>query len=387
MPALPSILVVGAGVFGTTAAIELQRRGHAVTLIDPGPLPHGNAASTDVSKVVRMDYADEFYLSLMEATFDGWHAWNRQWGEELYHEDGFLLLCSAPMEAATFEGAAFTQLQRRGHRLERLAASALRRWPAVAADSYVDGYFNPRAGWAESGRVMERLIGDARAAGVNVRAGIAMTRTIETDACVTGIVATDGQRLEADIVLIAAGVWTPVLAPQLAPMIRTIGQPVWHFRPADPTPFEPARLPVWAADLGSKGWYGFPALPNGVVKVANHGPGRAFHPDDPRVVLEEEVERCRAFLRSSFPTLADAPLAGTRLCLYCDTWDSNFYIDHDPERRGLVVATGGSGHAFKFAPALGAIIADVVEHQPNPWAARFGWRIPESTQPSTAPRK
>ena len=50
------ILVIGAGMFGVTAALELKKRGHEVTLIDPGPLPHPEASSTDISKVVRPDY-------------------------------------------------------------------------------------------------------------------------------------------------------------------------------------------------------------------------------------------------------------------------------------------------------------------------------------------
>ncbi|MHC4846807.1 MAG: NAD(P)/FAD-dependent oxidoreductase, partial [Planctomycetota bacterium] len=69
----------------------------------------------------------------------------------------------------------------------------------------------------------------------------------------------------------------------------------------------------------------------------------------------------------------DAELIGTRLCLYCDTADDRFWIDHDPEREGLVVAAGGSGHAFKFAPVLGELIADVVERRPNERAATMRW--------------
>ena len=60
--------------------------------------------------------------------------------------------------------------------------------------------------------------------------------------------------------------------------------------------------------------------------------------------------------------------------MYCDTFDGDLWIDHDPDRPGLVVAAGGSGHGFKFAPVLGGIIADVVERQPNRWTGRFGWR-------------
>ena len=43
------IIVIGAGINGVVGAIELKRRGHVVTLLDPGPLPHPLAASTDIS--------------------------------------------------------------------------------------------------------------------------------------------------------------------------------------------------------------------------------------------------------------------------------------------------------------------------------------------------
>ena len=61
-------------------------------------------------------------------------------------------------------------------------------------------------------------------------------------------------------------------------------------------------------------------------------------------------------------------------CLYNDTLDEHFWIDHHPEKEGLSVATGGSGHGFKFGPVLGDLIADVVEGRPNEWADLFRWR-------------
>lgn len=75
-----------------------------------------------------------------------------------------------------------------------------------------------------------------------------------------------------------------------------------------------------------------------------------------------------------------APIVATLVCLYCDTWDGYFWIAPDPEREGLVMATGGSGHGFKFAPLLGAWIADAVEDRPNPLLPKFRWR-PEVRPP------
>jgi hypothetical protein len=49
-------------------------------------------------------------------------------------------------------------------------------------------------------------------------------------------------------------------------------------------------------------------------------------------------------------------------------------IVRDPDRRGVVIASGDSGHAFKFAPVLGPLIADVVEGRDDPVQSRFAWR-------------
>ncbi|MFQ5922150.1 MAG: FAD-dependent oxidoreductase [Anaerolineales bacterium] len=131
---------------------------------------------------------------------------------------------------------------------------------------------------------------------------------------------------------------------------------------------------TWAADVGNTGWYGFPALDDGTLKVANHGPGKRQPAEAPREVDADTEDEFRAFFRSALPSLAETPMISNRLCMYCDTWDGDFWIDHDPDRPGLVVATGGSGHGFKFAPMLGPIIADVVEGKPNLFAHRFKWR-------------
>ena len=93
-----------------------------------------------------------------------------------------------------------------------------------------------------------------------------------------------------------------------------------------------------------------------------------------RVVTPEEEEDLRVFLKSTIPSLADAPIVYTRICMYCDTNDGDFWIAPDPERPGLIIVTGDGGHGFKFAPVLGEITADAVEGKPNPILKKFRWR-------------
>jgi sarcosine oxidase / L-pipecolate oxidase len=376
MTATQSIVIVGAGVFGLTAARELGARGWGVTAVDPGPVPTPTAASTDISKVVRMDYgADELWTELGRRSLARWAEWNAQSGQPLFHHDGFLVLSRQAMRPGGFEHDSFKLLTAQGEKLQRLDSAAIaRRFPAWAAEQYPDGYLNPTGGWAESGKTVAWLAGMARVEGVQVVENCAFDRLLESGSRVIGVRAKDGREFRADLTLLATGAWTPALLPELGDVMWATGQPVLHFRVANPAEWQAPRFPVWAADIGRTGWYGFPALADGTLKVANHGPGRRVHPDEPRAVSPDDEPRFRAFLRDTFPALADAPLIGTRLCLYCDTFDGNFWLDHHPQRPGLVVAAGDSGHAFKFAPVLGELIANVVEGNKEGTHERFAWR-------------
>jgi glycine/D-amino acid oxidase-like deaminating enzyme len=172
-----------------------------------------------------------------------------------------------------------------------------------------------------------------------------------------------------DQIVCALGAWTPHALPWLAGEFRSTGHPVFHLKPPDEA--LAAAMPVFCADITATGYYGFPLL-NGVVKIARHGPGRVMHPESrERFVTEEETAHLRAFLRESMPWLADAPIVNTRICLYCDSQDGHFWIARDPERPHLVVCAGDSGHAFKFAPVLGALVAGVVEGKAH---EKFRWR-------------
>jgi glycine/D-amino acid oxidase-like deaminating enzyme len=371
-----TIVVVGGGVFGLTAALALRQRGWRVLLIDPAPVPRALAASTDISKVVRPDYGpDEVYVDMAETAIAGWREWNARWAPLLYHQDGFLLLSGESMRPGGFEHESYSLLLRRKHPVERLdPRTRVERFPAWSPDRYPDGYFNPGAGWAESGKVLERLTADAQSAGITLLEGVPCARLMENGSRTVGVALADGRELDADVVLVAAGAWTPALLPDLGRVMWATGQPVVHFKVPHAADWSAPRFPVWAADIARTGWYGFPALADGTLKIGHHGPGRRVDPDEPRSVTASELDRFRTFLADSLPALAGAPVIGSRLCLYCDTFDGHFWIDHDPARAGLVVAAGDSGHAFKFAPILGALIADVVERRDNPWASTFRWR-------------
>lgn len=376
--ATPSdFLVVGAGIFGSTTALSLRERGYRVTLIDPGPIPYALAASTDVSKVVRMEYgSNRQYMQMVIKAIEGFHRWNALFGETLYHETGILAASMAPMEDNEFVKSSYDMLLEEGQRPERLdGAEIARRFPAWTTGTYVDGFYNPRGGYAESGRVVGKLAAHAAEAGVDVRSGQTAEQLLLSGTRVQGVRTREGEIFSAEHTVVAAGSWTHWLLPELQPVMKSTGHPIFHLNPVDPATFTAPDFVVFFGDTSRTGWYGFPMLREGVMKISRHGVGVELHPeDDERVVYEEDFAELRKFLQDTFPALLDAEITYTRRCLYNDTLDEHFWIDHHPGMEGLSVATGGSGHGFKFGPVLGDLIADVVEDKPNDWAAPFRWR-------------
>src|SRR5438270_5786717 len=198
-------IVVGAGINGVVAAIELRKRGREVVLVDPGPLPHALAASTDISKAVRAAYgADEEYTELAERSIKGWRQWNVEFGTELYHEVGVMFVRRRELKPGDFEHETLNLLKRRGQQVERMnSPQSWKRFRAWNPEIYTDGVLELQAGYAESGCVVTALIERVKSQGVELREGAAFVRLDQNGNRVKGIVLKDGRRIESDLVVMA----------------------------------------------------------------------------------------------------------------------------------------------------------------------------------------
>jgi len=385
---IPDFTIIGAGIFGITAAIELRHRGHSVKIVNPGPIPHPLAASYDISKIVRMEYgSDTFYMEAADRCIDIWHDWNIEFGEAVYHETGFVLLCSQAMESPSqnFEWSSFNHLISRGHTPERLNAGEItKRFPAYKPDRYVDGFFHARAGYAESGRVVSLLKNKAVNLEIEVVEGIDITGLVSSRGKVTHLTTSKGHQISVGNCIVAAGAATSNIVPEMNDYLVSTGHPVYHLKPDNTHDFVPENFPVFAADISNSGWYGFPHHPKGgVVKIANHGIGMKINPQtDSRALQQEDIDSFRSFANASIPILAKSPIVYTRRCLYSDTHDGHFWIDKHPKLNNLTIAAGGSGHGFKMAPLLGKWICATAECRQGEVPDRFHWRKFDTDAPS-----
>jgi sarcosine oxidase/L-pipecolate oxidase len=155
---------------------------------------------------------------------------------------------------------------------------------------------------------------------------------------------------------------------------------------------------------GSKGGlYGFPRNEDGYLKVGYRGtkytnplrqsdgkerstPATRWsaaerdgtHPVGDRLTdfPRQAYQVIQGFLDEYLPELREEniPISTTRICWYTDTYDNHFVIDQVPSKDGLMVATGGSGHAFKYLPNIGDWVVDIMENVNMDRTAVRAWR-------------
>ena len=266
-------------------------------------------------------------------------------GETLYDETGMLSFFSEESQYLTDSLATVAAAGLPARLLE--PADAVRRYPAFSAEGVAAVLHDEAGGVLHARRATLGLARLARAAGVDLREGVAVRSAGD------GVVElADGTRERADQVLIATGAWTSKL---LDVPIRSTQQVNIYLRvPA-------SGLPVWAYDLDV---YGLTDDGGAGLKVGGHAIGADVDPDDPaaREAPATEVRRLVAAARHRLPGLAwpgpDDLLRGADVCCYALTPTEAPIIDRISER--LVVCAGLSGHGFKFASALAPAAGDLV---------------------------
>lgn len=370
--------VVGAGIFGVTAALELRSRGHDVTLFEQGRVPYEKASSTDVSKVIRRDGygANETYLRLIRRAAEQWKEWQERLEEVIYVQTGKLVIYR-DFRPGTRGYDSWCSLGGWGPEIELLTPQEARaRFPQLI---YLDSdlcVYDPWAGYVATGKAVEVLARLARTAGVTVREETPVTQVAEGPSGVE--VEARGGHVVFDKVVIATGAWMGRLVPQLKSRLRVSRHHIALIQMDDPSTFPYGGMPVWSINEElapdepdwEMGWYGF-TLPDGLVKVCNAEPGEVVDPDVDRHSDAQFVEAMWEFVAHRIPALGSGELIKSHTCLYTETPDRDFVIDWVPSCQRILMAGGGSGHGGKFGGSIGEVIADALEDRANPLGDMF----------------
>ena len=358
MPRSFDVVVVGLGAVGSAAAYHLARRGVHVVGLDQFTPPHTLGSSHGQSRIIREAYFEHpLYVPFVQRAYELWHELEEDTGRSLLRQTGGLMI--GPPNGMLVHGA---QRSAQIHHLrhEVLCADAVRRrFPALHPDEAMQAVWEPRAGVLVPEACVEAHLQMARRHGAHLQFNEPLT-SWEADG--DGVqVETTRERYRAQRLLLCAGAWMAALLTTLRLPLTVERQVLMWFTPQrDARLFHPDHCPIYAVEYApDRMFYGFPDLGNG-VKVARHHEGESTDPERVRrTVAPEEVTGMRDLLRRFLPA-ADGALQSTAVCLYTNTPDEHFVIDFHPAHPQVLLASPCSGHGFKFAAAIGEVLADLL---------------------------
>jgi glycine/D-amino acid oxidase-like deaminating enzyme len=356
LPESASVVIVGGGVVGTSAAFHLAEAGVDVVLIERASL--GSGSTSKAAGGVRTQFSDVLNIEIAKRSLDAFRDFGRRPGWDIdLKQVGYLFVLTRPSDVEEFARSVALQNEL-GLDSRMLTGEETRALcPLLDGDDVLAGAFSPGDGHATPEGVVQGYASAARAHGAHLHVGCEVTAIRVDRGQITEVVTTDGV-IRTSIVICAAGAWS-----------RACGAMVGVELPVSPLRRQilfteaidglPADLPM-TIDFETSFYFHRegPGLLMGMSDPSEQ-PGFSVEASDDWIPGLMDVVRRRA------PRIADVGIRGGWAGLYEMTPDHNAIIGEAAVVSRFLYATGFSGHGFLQGPAVGEILRDMVLRRPT----------------------
>ena len=371
MTATADVVVVGGGAMGASIAYHLVAAGAGRVVLLEREVALGLGSTGRCAGGFRHQFSSEINVRLSLASVRMIRSFTEEHGLPLdVHAEGYLFLVRDAVSWTAYRAAAAMQ-RSLGARVDELdAADVGELMPGVALDGIAGATFGPDDGIADPSGLTNGYATLARRAGVEIRLGVEVTaiRTAGRGAGrggaagdretaggrVTGVETSAG-RIDAPVVVNAAGVWASALTSTCGVELPIEPQPR-HIIVTSAFPGRPERRTL-VIDTGTMFYFhregagvlmGMPRLQDAVATFETTV--------DDRWIAEELVPAAVRVL----PALESAGLARAWVGLYEMTPDRHAILGPVEDLDGLFLAVGFSGHGFQHAPIVGKVVSELI---------------------------
>ena len=239
--------VIGGGGIGSAAAYWLSRRaGDEVLCLEQWALGHGQGASEDHSRIIRLGYHSTAYTALTPSAYAAWREVEAESGVPLVHVTGMVNIARRGSEGSEILDGYTVAMDDAGIGYERLdAAELMRRWPQFRVPEDHEALYQPDGGILDIRKAGAVHVALARSRGATVLGGAGVT-AIEPRPGGVRLV-TEAGEFEVEQVVICAGAWTRGLLRGLGVdwPIRLTQEQVTYYATPNLADFAPDRFPIW----------------------------------------------------------------------------------------------------------------------------------------------
>ncbi len=352
VPKTASVVIIGGGVMGASAAYHLAQRGiKDVVLLEKEEF-FGLGATGRCAGGVRYQFGTEVNIRLSLASLPMLERFPEEIGQEVdYRQCGYLFLLNNDADIAVFEKNVALQ-NSLGVNTEWLSGDEVRaRLPQMRLDDVLRGTFNAKDGLCDPNSVVMGYINAATRLGAQCIGSVEVTGLQVEGGAVTDVHTSQGS-ISAPLVLNAAGPWAAQVGAMagLELPIRPIRR---QMLTTTPLPEIPADYP-FVIDFAQSLYFhreGDGLLTGMSNPDEKPGYDQNVDPEWELTILERAAER--------LPVLEKAGLASHWAGLYEVTPDAHPIFGATPID-GLYLVGGFSGHGFMHGPISGKLMAEIM---------------------------
>ena len=358
---IQDVVIIGAGVIGTSIATHLAQRGVKPLVLDRSRVCTGTTGQS--GGVIRQLYTNPGTAALARDSLEIFRSWSSHYlGDPDFHAVGVLFPLGPESEPAI--RAKIAEQQTIGIQTSLISPEDATKVDSrfTFADCSAVGY-EPTAGGADPIATTFAFAETAKSLGAEIREDVTVTGVTIANGRVAGVETSSGP-IAADVVINAAGAWgLPFMSALGHPLPITFTRhPMALIRRGGPAS---GRHPI-VLDIHTDSYFISRGDLTLIGKLGTMPADDGVDPDTyARGVSNEEVGRYLKAAAARMPVLATGAIWGGWAGIYDESIDAHPIVDAVPGADGFYCALGMSGNCFKISPRLGKLLADRIIDGPQ----------------------
>lgn len=352
------LIILGCGGIGSAAFYNANQAGLKTLCIDQYELLHPHGGTHGETRAFRKAYYDDpNYIPILKKAYLEWKKLNNISTTKIFEEHGVLEI---GLPDSTMVKDAVACSEKYNIPIQILTKKEMNsRYPDFYIPDEMIGIFQAQAGFLYIDNCIKQFIKTEPSSNSKV---VTNEKVIswEVDKDQTIHIKTNKQKYTSKYLIIAAGVWTKEILNSLNLPITILQKKLFWTDVKNNSYSSKNNSPCFAYHLPEGIFYGFPAVSD-YIKVARHTGGlKLATPEENSTTTEnEELDSIQKFVHQ-YLTKANLTKTKQASCLYDNTPDKQFILDHHPDHPQIAFIAGLSGHGYKMCNVLGEILVDLV---------------------------